>query len=212
MAFLGIFKESAKHLKDVRCITVTALFIALDLVLKQFCTIELPFTKISVAFLAIASIGMLYGPVVAMAAGTITDVLGYFITTQKYAFNPIFTVVELTGGLIYGLFLYKMTTEKIEFSDFGTFVKSVGSNWKSFLRILLAKITVIVICNLLMNTTFQVIAGTLSYERATSGIYIIRRITASAIKLPFEVLLLLMTLYPINAAYKAVFKKINKTA
>ena len=208
MAFFDKFKRSALELTSIRCICVTAILIALDLVLKQF-TIVLPFCKISVAFIAIAAIGMLYGPVVGMLAGGICDVVGYFVTTQKYAFNPIFTIVEVTGGLIYGLFLYGMATQKLDFSDGKAFFKSVGANWRSVVRIVLAKFTVIIICNLLMNTIFQIVAGTLAVERATSEVYITARITASAIKFPFEVILLLLTLYPIKAAYNAVFKRIK---
>lgn len=208
MAFFDKFRRSALELTSIRCICVTAILIALDLVLKQF-TIVLPFCKISVAFIAIAAIGTLYGPVAGMAAGAITDVLGYFVTAQKYPFNPIFTLVEVTGGLIYGLFLYGMETKRLDFSGGKAFFKSIGANWRSVVRIVLAKLTVIVICNLLMNTVFQIVAGTLAVERATSELYITARITASAIKFPFEVILLLLTLYPIKAAYNAVFKRIK---
>ena len=206
MAFFDKFKRSALELTSIRCICLTAILIALDLVLKQF-TIILPFTKISVAFIAISAIGMLYGPVVALLAGAVTDVVGYFITTQNYAFNPIFTIVEMTGGLIYGLFLYGMTTQKLDFSGGKAFFKSLGSNWQSVLRIVLAKFTVIVICNIFLNTWFQVIAGIIAPEAFL--VKISARIGTSFIKMPFDVILMLLTLYPIKAAYNAVFKRIK---
>ena len=92
MAFFANFKKSALELKNLRCLCVTAILIALDLALKSV-TINLPFGKISVAFLAIAAIGMLFGPTVAFLAGGITDILGMFIAQQMDAFNPIFTLV-----------------------------------------------------------------------------------------------------------------------
>ena len=52
MAFLGSFKKSAMELKDVRAITVTALFIALDLAIKSLTVTIMPDLKVSFAFVA----------------------------------------------------------------------------------------------------------------------------------------------------------------
>ncbi|MBD5129972.1 MAG: folate family ECF transporter S component [Ruminococcaceae bacterium] len=203
MAFFAKFKRSAAELHDIRCICVTAILIALDLALKWL-TQYLPSGKISVAFLAIAAIGMLFGPVVAFLAGGITDILGMLLITQNIgAFNPLFTLVEMTGGLIYGLFLYDMTVFKPDFSGGKMFFKSVGSNWGSFLRIVLAKLTVIVICNLLMNTSFQVLTGYIAPEAFTARLW--TRVGTNFIKMPFDILLMLLTMYPIKAAFVAVF-------
>ncbi len=45
MAFFANFKKSALELKNLRCLCVTAILIALDLALKSV-TINLPFGKI----------------------------------------------------------------------------------------------------------------------------------------------------------------------
>ena len=203
MTFFNSFKRSAAELKDVRCLVVTAVLIALDLALK-LATTYLPFIKISVAFLAIAAIGMLFGPVVAFLAGGITDILGMLISSNMGAFNPLFTLVEMMGGLLYGLFLYNFTVIKPDFSGGKAFFKSIGSNWGSFLRIVFAKLTVIVICNLIMNTSFQVLTGIIAPE--VFWVKFSARVATNFGKMPLDVFLLLLTMYPIKAAYNRVFK------
>ena len=59
--FFGSFKKSAQELKSVRCIAVTAVLIALACILKTLTIQPMPTLKIGFAFVAIASIGMLYG-------------------------------------------------------------------------------------------------------------------------------------------------------
>lgn len=207
MAFFADFKRSAAELKSLRCLTLTAILIALDLALKSV-TINLPFAKISVAFVALAAIGMLFGPVVAFLAGGITDILGLFIAQQMDAFNPLFTLVEMTGGLLYGIFLYDFKVIKPDLSGAKPFIKSIGANWGSFLRIVFAKLTVIVICNLLMNTSFQVITGYIAPEVFRVKLW--ARVGTNFIKMPFDVLLLLLTMYPVKAAYTRVFRNKSK--
>lgn len=202
MAFFAKFKRSAAELHDIRCLCVTAILIALDLVLKATVTINLPFGKISVAFLALAAIGMLFGPVVAFLAGGITDILGLLIAQNMDAFNPLFTLVEMTGGLIYGMFLYDLGVIKPSFSSVKAFIKSI-SNWGTLVRIVLAKFTVIVICNLIMNTSFQVLTGIIAPD--VFWVKLWARVGTNFIKMPFDVLLMLLTLYPIKAAFAAVF-------
>ena len=209
MAFFDIFKRSAGELKSLRCICVTAVLIALDLALKSV-TIYLPFCKISVAFVAMAAIGMLFGPVVGCMAGAITDILGLMISQQMDAFNPLFTIVEMMGGLLYGLFLYDFEAVKPDFSGGKAFFRSIGANRRAVLRIILAKLAVIIICNLILNTWFQVLAGVIAPE--VLAVKLKARLLTYAVKFPFEIMLMLLTLYPIKSAYKAVFKKSKSAA
>ena len=81
--FFGSFKKSAQELKSVRCIAVTAVLIALACILKTLTIQPMPTLKIGFAFVAIASIGMLYGPTVAGLSCVATDVIGYLISNQQ---------------------------------------------------------------------------------------------------------------------------------
>ncbi|MBQ8613536.1 MAG: ECF transporter S component, partial [Ruminiclostridium sp.] len=72
MAILRMFKNSALELKSLRCITVTAMLIALNLVLKSVTIYLSEDLKLTFSYLALASIGMLFGPSVGFIAGIIT--------------------------------------------------------------------------------------------------------------------------------------------
>ena len=206
MTFFANFNKSAKELKSVRCLAVTAIFIALDLVLKTVTITVSTNLKISFAFLALASIGMLYGPTVSLLAGIVTDVIGFFTIPQSGGFNPMFTVVEAMGAMIYGMFLYN-----IKFSDAqtrnGKF--AVKSDIKQLLRIVLAKVTVIVVCNLILTPIALIVtnsmeAGTFVYAPTLAKYP--ARLLKNLIQCPVDCALLLAVLPIISGAYNRVFK------
>ncbi len=204
--FFGKFKRSAQELKSIRCLAVTAVLIALACILKAFLTIQpLPTLKISFAFVAIASIGMLYGPTVAGLSCVATDVIGYLISSQQQGFSPLFTLVEVTGGVIYGIFLYGMDPIKPDFSSAKGFWSGIRSNLPTAFRIIGAKFTINLVCNVFMNTLFLMIMG-YGIVPETFWIKIGERIIKNISMLPIEVFILLLTLFPIKAAYSAVFK------
>ena len=206
MTFFANFKRSAKELGNIRCLSVTAILIALDLVLKAYVTIRFPapIGKISVAFLALAAIGMLYGPVVSSLAAAITDILGLVVSQEMSAFNPMYTLVEVMAGFLYGLFLYNISVVKPDFSGGKAFFKSLVSNWSSFLRIVAAKLLVILICNIFMTNWAHLVTGYVAPDAFNATL--VTSIGKNFIKMPFDIVLMLLTMYPINAAYKKVFK------
>ena len=83
-----------------------ALLIALEIVLSRFCSIATPIAKIGFAFLPIALMAMLNGPLYAGAAAAIADFLGAILFPIG-AFFPGFTLTAFLTGLVYGFFLYK---------------------------------------------------------------------------------------------------------
>ena len=107
MSFFEKFGRSAYELKSIRCIIVTGILIALDLVLKIFSISISNDLKITFAYIALATIGTLYGPTVAFLAGSLTDIIGYLIKPEG-GFSPLFTLIEAVGAMIYGIFLYGM--------------------------------------------------------------------------------------------------------
>ncbi len=105
MSFFEKFGKSALELKSIRCLTVTGILIALDVVLKLVSIKVSDSLKITFAYVALATIGMLFGPTVGFLAGVITDVIGYFLSPEG-GFSPLFTLIEALGAMIYGIFLY----------------------------------------------------------------------------------------------------------
>lgn len=206
MAFFSNFKKSAAELKNIRCIVVTAVLIALDLALKGITIQVTNELKISFAFLALASIGMLFGPTVSFMAGVVTDVIGFFTAPQSGPFNPMFTAIEAIGAMIYGIFLYKLRYAKVDLRDFKSTPKE---GLKQVGRIVLAKVTVVVVCNLVLTPTAIVLN-----KFFMSGEWIVEptlmaypaRLLKNAIQCPVDCVLLVLVLFPVMLAYRSVFK------
>lgn len=207
--FFGNFKRSAEELKSVRCITVTALLIALACVLKMLTIQPVPTIKIGFSFIAIASIGMLYGPTVAGLSCVATDIIGYLVSNRAQAFSPLFTLVEVTGGIIYGIFLYNFNPIKPDFSSAKNFFKGIRANIPAVLRLLGAKFTVNLVCNVFLNTLCMMAMNIITPEAFWARAW--ARIIKNATMLPIEVFILILTMFPIKAAYLAVFKKQKKS-
>ena len=212
MTFFANFKKSALELKNLRTLCVTAILIALDLALKTFVNVQITEDlKLNFAFIAVAAIGMLYGPTVAGMACLITDLLGYFLKPTG-SFSPLFTIIEMTGGVIYGCFLYGFSPVRLEFGSGKEFGKSLLDNWQPVLRIVLAKVAVAAVCNLVMTPfaiTIQKVfeAGVYNADVFWVGLWtrINTRLIKNAIEVPVHIVILMFALFPIKAAYDSVF-------
>ena len=282
MSILGKFKSSALELKNIRCIVLTGILIALDIVLKMFSIKITADLKITFAYLALATIGMLFGPTVGFIAGAVTDIIGFIINSDG-GFSPLFTFIEALGAMIYGLFLYGITPVIVSSYNkkntpldsvlkviFGGIITSglltlllclagsivfryeydsgmmkiakvllnehllyvtliVGfiygfffafiiimrtkkdsekTSVESSLRIILSKVSVVIICNLVLTPVAMVIAGYSTKEAVISG-YLLR-LVKNLIQCPVDCVLLLMILFPILASYKRVFRNKKK--
>lgn len=109
MNVLRKFSHSAKEINTLRCLTGCALMLALRVVLGYFSNISLSITpnaKVGFAFLPIAIVAMLYGPVWGFVIGALGDLLSFLIMPMGgYFFG--WTLSAGLVGLIYGLFLYE---------------------------------------------------------------------------------------------------------
>ncbi len=180
--FFNLFKRSALELKNIRCLTFTAMLIALDLAIKVATTMRTSDTlHISFAFVALASVSMLYGPTVGFIAGMITDLLGFLIAPSG-AFDIRFTLIEALGAMIYGIFLYNADNDR----------------WL-LPRVIAAKTTVVIVCNLWL-TTWAV--------ASLAGKGFLAMFPARAIKnivqLPIDIILLTLILPLVLKAWKMI--------
>ena len=101
--FLSVFTDSAKEFTKVRSLVTTSLLVAVSMVIEMF-SIDIGFAKLNFAFLAIAIIGMLFGPCMGMMAGFACDIVGY-LAHPSGGFLPAYVLVGGLQGLFYGLFL-----------------------------------------------------------------------------------------------------------
>jgi len=158
------WRDAVLELKNLRTLIFAALIIAIRVVLKQAFIPVGDQLSIYVGFIFTAVGGSIYGPVVALLVGTITDLLG-FVVAPTGGFNPLFTLIEMFTTFLYALILYR---QKITFG-----------------RILLAKLSVNVLGNIVANSLVMA----LLYGK---GIYyyLVPRILKNIVLLPFEAVIL----------------------
>lgn len=193
MKYFGIFRQSADELKNVRCLTVTGLLIAVSMVIESF-TINLGFVKINFAFLAIAAIGMLYGPLVSLFAGGICDIVGVLVAPTG-GFFIVYTLIAMVQGLIYGLIGYHKT------------VKQSGKRYPKavVLRLWAARTVDVLLINLVCNTAANYHYGFLGDKTLSAAIRL--RALKNLAELPFDFALIALILAAVLQAYQTVFGK-----
>lgn len=129
------WRVASGQFKDVRMITIAALIVALRVAVK--------FIRIPIAQgLAISldgyvnSLGsVIYGPLVGLVVGAISDTLGCLVTGRMGEYFPPFMLVEMMSSFIFGLFFWK---RKIRISS-----------------ALSAKFTVNFVCNIILTSLFN---------------------------------------------------------
>ena len=102
----GYWKTAAAELKDTKMLVVTALMVALRIVLKPFAIPLGPQLSVQTAMLATALGAMIFGPVVAIPAAIISDTVGFMIYPTGEYFLP-FVLTEIASTMFYALFLYR---------------------------------------------------------------------------------------------------------
>ena len=128
---LKAFSDSYKELKKLKTLVITALLIAIGIILGQFSIQLTETTKIGISFIATQMTANLFGPVVGGIMGGVADVLK-FIIKPTGPFLIGYTISAILGPMIYGVLLYKKPI--------------------SFWRILLSKTVVAILINLLLGT------------------------------------------------------------
>ncbi len=101
------WKDAATELKDTKMLVFAALMIALRVALKLARIPIAPNLYINTAFLANALGAMVFGPVVAVLAAIVSDLLGVIITGDLATYFPPMVLTEIAGSLTFALFLYR---------------------------------------------------------------------------------------------------------
>jgi ECF transporter S component (folate family) len=194
------FKESAAHFKNLRALVLCAMLIGLHMVLTSVRIDLSPQLRVGVGFLTQALTGMLFGPVMGMCSGALSDVLGYLVKPGGSYF-PGFTVTAIIGGLIYGLLLYDWrpqqplhAAEKNEIPRLSRFLRHI---LKPAGRAFLAKGLINIFCNMLLNTLWLRIL----YGDAIA-VLLPERIIKNLALWPFESLLLFLVAVTVGNAVK----------
>lgn len=194
-SFFSIFRESAKEFKNLRSLTTTAMFMALAVILRVISIQVTADIRITFAFIAIAVIAMLYGPVMAGAANISVDFIGFLLDNKSArGYYPPLALVTILAGVLYGIFLYRKEINVI--------------------FIALSRIVVVLICNLALNSYFIYTGFVNKHFELFSGkditafkVWITPRIIKNAIQLPVDIVLLCVLLPVIFEIYKKIYKK-----
>ena len=188
----NLFARSFQELRSLRCLAITALFIAMNITLDLLkLRIDLPGMRIGVGFLTNASIGMLYGPAVCMMMGFCTDVLGFLMNpgTGGGGYFPGYTLTAIVAGAIWGVFLYRPDARP---SD-----GSLRARLRFPLRTFAARLLITVVCNVGMNTLWLSITG----DGALWLPLALTRLPAQMLYFPMQYLLLLVVLPLVQRLY-----------
>ena len=109
---------SLKEFASIRTRAFAAIILAIRVAIKQFrIPIAPPMLYLGFDFM-INSVGsMVYGPIVALAVGAVSDTLGAILFPVGTYFFP-FILVEMMSGFVFALFLYrqKITTWRVVLS------------------------------------------------------------------------------------------------
>lgn len=98
--------------KRIRLITVSALLVALEVVLNRFLSINTFGLKIGFSFVPIVFAAILFGPLTAGIIYGISDFIGALLFPIGPYF-PGFTVSAALMGMVYGVFLYGKDKPKL---------------------------------------------------------------------------------------------------
>lgn len=200
-SFFSMFVKSAKEFRSVKSLAVTGLLIAVSMVIEMY-SIDLQFVKINFAFLAIAAIGMLFGPTVSVFAGLACDVVGYMVHPSG-GFLIAYTLVAGLQGLIYGICLYhKADNHSIKFVNNLT---QNSTDITLYLRATVARLLDVIVINLLIQTRLNLHYGFINSD--TYGAAIIARIAKNVIELVADIPLLFIILPILLTAYKRIGTK-----
>ena len=126
-------------------IILSALLLALLIVLSRFLSIKTPIMKISFAFVPTMLCAIWLGPKYSVAINVLGDIIG----ATLFPTGPYFvgyTISTAVAGLIYGLVLYKKTSDAYTDKQF-------------IIRLIIATTLVAVISNMLLNTLWISITG-----------------------------------------------------
>ena len=200
-SILKMFQGSAKEFTKVRSLVVTAMFVAISMVIESF-SIDIVFAKLNFAFLAIAVIGMLFGPCMGLVAGFACDIVGYLVHPDG-AFLPMYVLVGGLQGLIYGACLYyKMDGYSIAFVNNKT---QKQHDITLYLRAVAARLLDVIVINLLINTRLNLHYGFIPEEAYSTAI--IARVAKNVIELAIDLPMLFVLLPIALLAYQRVFRK-----
>lgn len=186
------WRLAAKNFSDIRMLVFASLIIALRVAVKM---LKIPLAAgLSLSFdCYVNSVGsMIYGPLVSLAVGAVSDTLGCILFPSGAYFFP-FIFVEMSSSFIFALFLWKRDL--------------------SVLRVLASKFTVNFICNIVLTSIFMKWMYYVMYGLEDAQAYALinlTRIGKNLVLFPLESVLITLILAALTPAFRSL-KLLPKT-
>ncbi len=198
-SFFLLFTDSAKSLKSLRTIATTGMLLAMAVAIRSLGIQVTPDLRIVFTCLPISLIALLYGPVVCGMSTFALDIIGFLIDNKSArGYSPELAMVVILSGVIYGIFLYKHT---------------IKPQWSDILRVALARLAVIVVCNVCLNSYFLYtlyvnpefsLIGMSGDMWNAFTVWLAPRAAKNFLQYPIDVALLAMIIPAAQAAYNRV--------
>ncbi len=190
---LAYWRDAASQLKDVRILCIAAILIAVRVALKGAQIPVGPNLNVQFGFFVNALGASVFGPVVAVVAATVSDILGTVIFPSKGPFFPPYILVEVAGSLLFALWLWRAKL--------------------SAARVILSRFSVVAVCNFLMNPIVTVWYYDWLNEGKSYAFITIPRVMKNLALFPVEALLLVLFMgaaVPLLAKMKIIPKEQTK--
>ena len=186
---------------SARTLCYAAVFVALEIVLNRFLSINTHGWKIGFSFVPVALCAILFGPLWAGGVNALADFMGAMLFPIG-TYHPGFTVVAFITGMVYGLFLYqgggadRLTHAPRRDAE-------PAAAWTArllgFLRILAPTLINCLIFGLLINTVWV----SQLYGSRTYGGWFLYRLAEYAILIPLHLVVLPLLPHLRLAMFKA---------
>lgn len=150
-------------------IVLSAMLLALLIVLSRFLSIKTPIVVISLSFVPIMMAAIWLGPKYSLLIAALGDLIGAILFPFG-AYFPGYTLSQLLTGLIYGIFLYKKPEQEI-------------SDGKFIIKLIISSVLVLGLIGILLTSLWVHITAGKSYVAVMAG-----RITTQVIMLPIQVI------------------------
>lgn len=167
---INYWKNAINEFKGLESLILISVLIALRIVIGMYFINISSNIRIYFTFIIVALSGLIFGPIVGMVSGGISDLIGFMLFPSG-AFFIGYTISAILSGFIFGLFLYRT---KI-----------------TIFKLLLSKFLVNFIVNSILGTLWRVIM-TSNYTMEYFLLDFIPRLTKNMILLPIEVIILFL--------------------
>lgn len=163
------WKDSARQFTDLRMLVMAAMFCALRVAVDAVDIRLGPDLYIGVSFLVTALGAYIYGPLMGLACGAITDTISALLFPKGAYFFP-FIFIEMLGGFLFGLFLWRQRVTPT--------------------RLILSKLSVTVLCNVVLNSAVLIWMHAWMGNPKTSLVFMVPRLIKNVVLFPAECVLL----------------------